>query len=247
MTSNPTHLIPINNPRNDLDKDQAKGIKDDFSIEIFNSINCNGKKINTIVKTFNILPVEINSKNIRELKAMKTDISCWWCCHQFDTFPVCAPFKYDIKSKVFKVKGCFCSFNCAKAYIDTDRMIRDKSLLNLLKKILTEDISYNIKKALPREILKKFGGPMSIQEYRESFNMLDKYSVNTYPMIYSPLQLEEKNEDIMIKKSIEKINLAKIKNPIKGNSFKSKIENTPTVTTTNKKSLSYRLGIKIVK
>ena len=247
MSSDPNNVIPINNTRYDTEnnKDIELDIVNNISTEIFNSINCNGKKINTVVKTCSTLPVEINLKNISELKSMKTDVSCWWCCYQFDVFPVCAPFKYDVKSKVFKVKGCFCSFNCAKAYIDTDKMIRDKSLLNLLKKILTGEVSYNIKKALPKAILKKFGGPMGIQEYRESFNMLGKYTVNTYPMIYSPLQLEEKNEDIMIKKSIEKINLAKIKTPIKDKNTRPSANIIST--STNKKSLSFRLGITIKK
>ena len=51
-----------------------------------------------------------------------TDISCWWCCHQFDTVPIGIPIKYNIKTSKFTVKGIFCSFGCLASYNDQTKI-----------------------------------------------------------------------------------------------------------------------------
>jgi hypothetical protein len=97
----------------------------------------------------------------------KTDVHCWWCCHQFDTMPCMLPEKYyENKYYVF---GCFCSYNCALAYnIDLDDYKTNErvTLLNYLYyEIYKSDIKLEI--ALPRTSLKIFGGPLTIEEYRK--------------------------------------------------------------------------------
>eukprot|EP00899_Mesostigma_viride_P009138 jgi/Mesvir1/18225/Mv09504-RA.1 len=46
---------------------------------------------------------------------LSTDVACWWCCHKFACTPCPLPVAYK-EEKGFLVKGCFCSFSCAKAY-----------------------------------------------------------------------------------------------------------------------------------
>ena len=94
---------------------------------------------------------------------METDILCWWCCHSFNTIPIPAVTNYDYKRNRYQVKGIFCSWNCAASYT-TDL---GKSIFPLykLKKEWTQDNS-TIKKAPHKTVLKAFGGPMTIEEFR---------------------------------------------------------------------------------
>lgn len=178
--------------------------------DTFTSITKKGALLETIIYNVNLIPTEISSLNFEELKKIKTDISCWWCCHQFDTFPLCAPLKYDHKKNIFKVKGCFCSFNCIKSYSYTDKSLKEPSLINFLHKTLTGSVLH-IKKAPPKEILVKFGGCVSIEEYRESFKSIKNYSINNHPMIFNPMQIEESKEIELLEESVKTLASVKTK------------------------------------
>jgi len=181
--------------------------------KIYNIQDTNGNQVK--LKTYNVFPIptEITSKNLEKIKASKTDISCWWCCHSFDVYPVSMPLKYNDKTGVFKVKGCFCSFNCAKTYGITTQKNIDIGLFCLLHKMLCGTIK-TISKAPPKEILQKFGGPISIEDYRQSFDTVRTYKFNTFPMVFIPSQVEEHEITKMIKSSIETINTNKTKKVI---------------------------------
>ena len=82
----------------------------------------------------------------------------------------------------FYVSGCFCSFNCVGAYnlsLNDDKVWNRYSLLKLMyyminknKIISISDIEINI--AGPKELLKKYGGPMTIDEYRKNSKILGR-------------------------------------------------------------------------
>jgi len=99
----------------------------------------------------------------------KTDICCWWCCHSFNWEPFMLPVDY--KSGIFEVVGYFSSPECVAAFIFEQGskygdIYKQYSLLHLLySKNVNGEIS-KIKLALPRETLKMFGGPYSIDKYR---------------------------------------------------------------------------------
>lgn len=123
--------------------------------------------------------------DIRDIKYYKTDIYCWWCCHGFEEYPVSVPIKLYPKNHLFKCKGIFCGFSCALAYCIANK--HDQSLLKMLyKKILNLKFSeiQQITKAPPKEILQRFGGPVSIEEYRKHDISLNKYNIIVYPMIF---------------------------------------------------------------
>ena len=51
----------------------------------------------------------------------KTEISCLWCCHEFDNTPWGIPIKYN--NNTFHLFGLFCSPNCCASYIfDSKKM-----------------------------------------------------------------------------------------------------------------------------
>jgi hypothetical protein len=128
----------------------------------------------------------VNTDNLKWGK--KTDIACWWCCNKFDNLPLGLPEKY-LDSK-FYVQGCFCSFNCIQSYNLSlnDNKIWDRfSLLNYMKIKITNN-DFTITTAPPRQALKMFGGPLSIDEFRKkciSLPLPENLSINTKEYNYN--------------------------------------------------------------
>jgi hypothetical protein len=119
-----------------------------------------------------------------------TDSHCWWCSHSFDTVPVGLPNKYCPKQKKFYLYGCFCSFNCAHSYnldIKDYKVWERYSLLNYIKKIIytnvnnTDNLIKPIISAPPKEVLKVYGGELSIEEYRNSSISIPKEYYHLLP------------------------------------------------------------------
>lgn len=104
------------------------------------------------------------------LKIFKNKINinsnCWWCTYEFDTLPVCAPLKYNSKRDEFTVYGFFCSFSCAKAFLlYKNTPYIDPALITLLNKRLTGSFE-TIPVAPSIQCLTRFGGNMTIEEFR---------------------------------------------------------------------------------
>ena len=148
-------------------------------------VNDDEIKTNRVIKKNlrNIMYEFINSNNERSWPE-STNIYCWWCCHQFTGIPCAIPEYY--KKDKFYVSGCFCSFNCSASYSfsKNDNNIWERySLLNLMYKQLYNQKFTKISLAPPREVLKIFGGYMSIDEFRENSLKNDK----TFTVIKPPL------------------------------------------------------------
>ena len=125
----------------------------------------------------------------------RNNIACYWCCHNFNSIPIGIPIKY-VKD-TFYLWGCFCSFNCAAAYIFNEKMY-DKwekySLLHLLYNKLTNNNCSKIKLAPSRHLLQMFGGKMNIEDFRNASLQLNKYyNIITTPLISIIPQMEEIN------------------------------------------------------
>lgn len=127
-----------------------------------------------------------------------TDIYCWWCCFPFETRPV--PIAAKFHKSTFKVYGNFCSFNCAKAHLlNSNKNMTNMLSLNLfLYKKMTGSPAFNtdigppvIVPAPPREMLKIFGGPFSIEEFRESSLQLKEYKAYPFNCISINEHIEE--------------------------------------------------------
>ena len=103
----------------------------------------------------------------------ETDVACWNCTFAFDGIPISAPQRLDPRTK--KLVGCFgvfCSFNCAKRHLLTKpNSWQQLQLLTFLhKKVLGNVVK--ITAAPPSQVLERFGGYMSIEEYRKDFIVL---------------------------------------------------------------------------
>jgi len=139
-----------------------------------------GENVKEQISTF------IDANDLKRIPA-RTDISCWWCCHPFSTPPIPLPEK--CVGEVFHVKGCFCSFNCALAYNlklrDNKVRSRESMLRYMMKKAYPSiSISGNFNPAPDNKILKKFGGILTIDEFREN----NRNNTKEYKFVDPPVQ-----------------------------------------------------------
>ena len=133
---------------------------------------------------YDVLPTiyEFSKSGSRDEKWPKrTNIHCWWDAHSFNTVPIPAPCDYNRTLRKFRVNGCFCSFNCALAYV-SQTSSANGSLLNYFYKKWTGKKCY-LKAAPPRQALAIFGGPLTIQQFRENFNSETKINLIVPPLI----------------------------------------------------------------
>jgi len=107
----------------------------------------------------------LHSNDISDKKS-----ACFWCTCEFDNPPISIP-KYELNG-IYHVYGCFCSPECAVAYlmeqrVDTSTKFERYALLNHLYCKLY-DYKRNIQPAPdPHYTLDKYYGNLTIQEYRK--------------------------------------------------------------------------------
>lgn len=98
----------------------------------------------------------------------KTDIACMWCCHTFKNTPIVMPISED--DGVWKIYGNYCSPECCLAgilHIRIDTHIRWERTA-LLHRLYSNDVGGHIYPAPDRDILQMFGGPLNIEQFRNT-------------------------------------------------------------------------------
>lgn len=113
----------------------------------------------------------------------QTDVCCHWCCHSFTSIPMKLPYKKMQNGRLRCQNGPFCSLNCAKA--SATRLNVDPGLLHMLWSKIdphSHVFTHRIFSAPPWQSLKKFGGPLTIDEFRDGFVM--------FPMTRAPPRRE---------------------------------------------------------
>ncbi len=125
----------------------------------------------------------------------KTDVCCWWCCHTFETLPVGIPV--NIKNDNFLVRGIFCSFPCLNTYNRIHNFTTKTYLIKALYSKLsgTSIYSKSLSYAPPREMLKMFGGTMSIDDFRNINTVNKTFQMIKYPMTYTRDYIQVINTD----------------------------------------------------
>ena len=133
------------------------------------------------------LMVQYQDKNRLQKLPEKTEIHCFWDCHQFSGTPCVIPT--NIVDGVWRVYGNFCSPSCATAYLFSQRLDAGEqwerySKLNRLYHNFCLSASQGIQAAPSREILRIFGGSLDITEYRELLMQSSiRVDVLTPPMV----------------------------------------------------------------
>jgi len=124
--------------------------------------------------------------------------ACFWCTYSFTNNPIFLPKKCTNKYEVY---GCFCSPECAVAYLKNES-IDDSTRWEryaLLNNMYSEVFKYkkNIKPAPnPYYTLDKFYGTLTIQEYRKLLSNDRIYFVVDKPLIKIMPELYEDNNEI---------------------------------------------------
>jgi len=134
---------------------------------------------------------EFADANRRKEWPRSTSVWCRWCCAPFSGPPVSVP-RWKIKDTFF-VLGCYCSYSCAAAHlffrgdITDDDKWESYNLLHLLrKKILNINSTKKIPLADPQELLQKFGGHLSVEEFRERYKETHTHH-KVYKVLYPPM------------------------------------------------------------
>lgn len=97
--------------------------------------------------------------------------ACFWCCHAFPWKPCVLPISYDAYEMMYACEGHFCSPECALAHLYADPALSD--VARWTRQALLGDMYRNLYKtrdlipAPPRTTLRMFGGPLSIDQFRE--------------------------------------------------------------------------------
>lgn len=139
---------------------------------------------------------KINLFYTPKLSTNLASVNCWYCRHGLipNTQPLSIPLCIESENP-FKVKaeGVVCSFNCMLAYIteyDNYKYKDSASLIHLIyhkifptKNILISDL----KPAPSWKLLKPYGGELTIDEYRKSFQIV----------LYKPLNQHLETEEII--------------------------------------------------
>jgi hypothetical protein len=164
------------------------------------------KKKMTIIP---ILPTFVETASEHARLPEKTDVACYWCTEKFDTEPVGLPEKKI--ENTFYVTRCFCDFNCCASFnfhMNDEKMWERYALLNLMyQKTYNTDRIVKVNLAPPRESLVKFGGKLSIGEFREysKQNRTRALKIVEYPVITIPNYIEETDISIQENESVHSV------------------------------------------
>lgn len=132
---------------------------------------------------------------------LNNDYNCFWCRNSFDNLSIGCPLSHVpdtteysytsvINSNIYKIKeetdtksnsyitdGAFCSFNCCMAYIDEnkkDTLYRySKQLLLKMYNDMFDTKTTSISKAPHWRMLNEYGGNLSIDDFRSSFDRIE--------------------------------------------------------------------------
>lgn len=141
--------------------------------------------------------------------------ACFWDTCDFDNPPIYIP-KCFINDK-YEVYGCFCSPECAAAYLFKRENI-DKSTkferYHMMNHIYSKIYGYNknIKLASdPNYMLEKFLGNLTIQEYRSLLRTERLFLVIDKPLTKIFPELHEDNDDFILNNKIIPTNTYQVK------------------------------------
>lgn len=166
----------------------------------------NSKSIHEKIET---LSYNLHTNNVCDKKS-----ACFWCTYDFDNTPIYIP-KYELNNS-YNVYGCFCSPECACAFLMNDKDIDNASRFEryqLLNNIYCKIYNYNknIKPAPnPYYTLEKFYGNLTIQEYRKLLKnerlllIVDKPLTRILPELY-----DENNDNNYLNKGLQNNSIMK--------------------------------------
>ena len=113
-----------------------------------------------------------------------TDVACFWDCHPFRGTPCAIPIV--IEEGIWRVYGNFCSPECAAAHLFHERLDSNVQWERyaLLNRLYASTSGTGVRLAPSRNIIRLFGGPLDISDYRAiNTEQRMRIDVMTPPMI----------------------------------------------------------------
>lgn len=161
----------------------------------------------------------------------KTDIHCFWDCGEIEGQPFGLPIKYV--DGVYYLIGCFSTPECAAAYNFNDSSISNPwynySLLNMMCRQMFNNPKLKIKIAPERQCLQKFGGNLTLKEFRDVCMDYGKDYKIVFPPVISIIPLQEevnirkqeqsRNKNVPVILNEEKVFKLARKKPLKNFEF----------------------------
>jgi hypothetical protein len=171
----------------------------------FNEIDCDGlnQKINDhhlSDKKIHVILANFKNKNWPS----SSPYACWNCTEHFNHPPVGIPTiaMSDTYEDTYYMEGNFCSFPCAARHLFDTRSQADAQLftifeiMNFIYNEVNDSEDYEKIKVAPERIcLKKFGGHLTLEEYRKNHLTNISYEVFKTPLIPALYHIQE-NMDI---------------------------------------------------
>jgi len=209
--SNKKNKMNNNNNENKMNENKMNENKmnENKMNENMNNIENKINNYNSYVDTYYNTSIELNK------------IKCNWCIHDCEDEIIRLP--YNINNGVFNMYGNFCCPECAGAFnfneLDDEYMWERYSLLNYLYNPTNE--KFNI--APSRLVLDIFGGPLTINEYRNIIKTKKNVNMIMPPLYILKPQIEiNKTDDIFIPLNVNRVNKYTMDLKLKRNKLKTK-------------------------
>ena len=99
---------------------------------------------------------------------MATPLACFWCTERFSGIPLHCPVNRAADGSLVCTEIVFCGFSCAKAHVLRDQRPAHDGFkrLQLLTELAKKHGHGSVVTAPPRQALDKFGGPLSLEQFR---------------------------------------------------------------------------------
>lgn len=114
------------------------------------------------------LMMQYRNSSVAKTLPPAVDIACFWCAHKFNGMPCIIPEREV--AGVFHVYGNFCCPECSLAYLlneTIDPHVRWERIA-LLHRVYDPNGEHRLFPSPAREALQLFGGPLSIESFRET-------------------------------------------------------------------------------
>jgi len=127
--------------------------------------------------------------------------NCFWCCHPIPSQKFGMPIDYDAAHRMFTVYGHFCSLQCVAAHnmsthMGSDRMWDVHGWIQMMAKV--HGMPLPVRPAPSRFVLKMFGGPMDIDDFRAIHRTCSRTVVlNVPPLVNVQPQVEVVNTSFL--------------------------------------------------
>tara|TARA_B100002051_G_C16618651_1_gene577058 strand:- start:308 stop:1009 length:702 start_codon:yes stop_codon:yes gene_type:complete len=126
---------------------------------------------------------------------------CFYDCYPFSGKRYAFPISFDTKKNEFVCWGNFCSLECAKAFIHESHHPKKETHFSLLSCLVRKlyGIYTEITKAPDKFLLKKFGGPLTIEEFRSKTSRTTFWEINKINCLYSQIIYDKYfNTDVFV-------------------------------------------------